>query len=135
MYIDGKRLQELVILYNAGDRSCGDEIALMLGVMAKVIMNTWQFNVDREAVIQDCVIIVWSKLGKFDENRSSFFNWATTIMLNEMRQRYKEEYNFVELKLKLLDRMVAEKGISKDDIQGWKEATKDKIRKKKKKDE
>lgn len=122
MYIDAKRFEELIALHKKKSKKKNDdELVGMFYLLATRIIKKWRFKCDREELIQCSVIVCWNKIEKFDASRGGAFNFFTTIILNEMRHLYRTEYNFNEIRYKLLDKMIKDAGLNKDEIKRYRD--------------
>jgi hypothetical protein len=81
------------------DRMVEEQLAKMFYKMAEGILDHTKFNgVDREDAIQECVIIAFEKLHRFDYKKGKAFNFFTTIMYGLLRTIYRTAWNYEELK-------------------------------------
>lgn len=55
---------------------------------------------DRKQVVVECMRICFEKVARFDRNKGKAFNYFVTIMLGHMRQMYRSQKNYKELKQK-----------------------------------
>lgn len=55
---------------------------------------------DKNDTIQECVLICWEKLPKYNQTKGKAFNFFTTITISLLRQIYRKEKNYKILKEK-----------------------------------
>jgi hypothetical protein len=56
--------------------------------------------IDPEEVLQECVTFAFEKADRFDHKKGKAFNFFTTIILGHMRQLYRSQKPYPELKQK-----------------------------------
>lgn len=115
-YVDGEEFERWVIACQRGNHKYDDDIAKALQLMARRIMKKWKFNVDWEECVQDVVIVAWTKIDKFHEGYGAAFNFFTTILINAMKQHYRVDKSYEEMKLKYLDHMIKKLKLNREDV-------------------
>lgn len=82
------------------------KLASAFYILAENIVRYAKFNlIDQDDAIQECVMISFEKVDRFDPKKGKAFNFATTINLNCLKQYYRSAKNYNELKSKYLDFM------------------------------
>lgn len=106
-YINNKDFEKLILslLDNPDDEDIKNEVTICFYLLADNIIKAFNFKlIDRDDALQEGVTVCFAKIERFDRNRGKAFNWFTTIILNHYRQLYRSAKNYMELKLKFLER-------------------------------
>jgi hypothetical protein len=82
-------------------RQAQAELCAAFYTLAENIVRYAKFSlVDPEDALQECVLIGFEKVDRFDPRRGAGFNYFTTVLLNSLRQVYRTAKNYNELKRK-----------------------------------
>ena len=85
-YIDNKRFEELILLYQKDPRKHEEELFSMFDLLIHNIVNSYGFTVDLDDAKQDCFV---------PENGKAF-NYFTTIIMNNLRLIYTKNKKYRE---------------------------------------
>ena len=105
-YIDNKRFEELILLYQEDQRKHEEELFSMFDLLVQNILVSYGFAVDLDDAKQDCFVLILKTLGKFKPENGKAFNYFTTIIMNNLRliytknKKYKEKLDAYEEMLK-----------------------------------
>ena len=101
-YIDNKRFEELILLYQEDQRKHEEELFSMFDLLIQNILVSYGFAVDLDDAKQDCFVLILKTLGKFNPENGKAFNYFTTVIMNNLRliytkkKKYKEKLNAYE---------------------------------------
>ena len=83
-----------------------DQLASAFYTLSENIVRYAKFNlIDQDDAIQDCVLVCFEKIDRFDTSKGKAFNFLTTISINSLRQLYRTSRNYNELKKKYLNHL------------------------------
>jgi hypothetical protein len=83
-----------------------NELCSAFYTLAENIVRYAKFSlIDPEDALQECVLIGFEKVDRFDPRRGAGFNYFTTVLLNSLRQVYRTSKNYNELKRKFQEYM------------------------------
>jgi hypothetical protein len=105
-YIDNKRFEELILLYQEDPRKHEEELFSMFDLLVQNILMSYGFAVDLDDAKQDCFVLILKTLGKFNPENGKAFNYFTTVIMNNLRliytknKKYKEKLDAYESMLK-----------------------------------
>lgn len=91
-----------------------DQLAKEFFILAQNIVRFTNYqSVDVDDAIQEGVYICFSRVERFDPSRGSkAFNFLTTCLIHHLRQIYRSNKNFIELKKKYCDHFIHKHGNS-----------------------
>ena len=98
-YIDNKRFEEVIRLYQKNPREHEDELVKMFDLLIENIICSFNFKLDREDAKQECFLLILKVLKNFDPEHGSAFNYFTTVIVNNLKlmftkgKRYREKIN------------------------------------------
>lgn len=112
-YLNNKTFTDTILLYRLEPEQHKDELAEMLTLLASKLVRRYRFALCApEDCIQECVLTCFAKVHRFDVSvGSKAFNFFTTVMLNHMRQMYRTEQNYLNLKIKFTEHCIETKKI------------------------
>ena len=109
-YIDNKRFEELIKMYQNDPSACEDELFQMFDMLIGNIITSFSFKLDYDDAKQECFLIILKTLKNFNRDNGSAFNYFTTIILNNLKllytkdKKYGEKINsYINLRKDLLD--------------------------------
>jgi len=109
-YIDNKRFEELIRVYQETPKECEEELFQMFDLLISNIINSFSFKLDFDDAKQECFLIILKTLKNFNKDYGTAFNYFTTIILNNLKllytkdKKYTEKINsYIDLKKDLLD--------------------------------
>lgn len=70
--------------------------------VAERVVNYFDSEIEKEDAIQECIIICWEKLPRYNRQKGVAWNFFTTISLGLLRQTYRNKKNYQELKKEFL---------------------------------
>lgn len=77
------------------------DVAVAFYTLAQNIARYRRFNfIDEDDAIQEGVMICFDKIDRFDPNKGKAFNYMTTCVQNHLKQLYRTNRNYNELKRK-----------------------------------
>jgi hypothetical protein len=83
-----------------------NELCTAFYTLGENIVRYAKFSlIDPEDALQECVLIGFEKVDRFDPRRGAGFNYFTTVLLNSLRQVYRTSKNYNELKRKFQEYM------------------------------
>ena len=98
-YIDNKRFEEVIKLYQKDTKKNEDELVRMFDLLIENIIFSFNFKLDRDDAKQECFLLVLKVLKNFDPNHGSAFNYFTTVIVNNLKlmftkaKRYNQKIN------------------------------------------
>ncbi len=98
-YIDNKRFEEVIKLYQKDPKKNEDELVRMFDLLIENIIFSFNFKLDRDDAKQECFLLVLKVLKNFDPNHGSAFNYFTTVIVNNLKlmftkaKRYNQKIN------------------------------------------
>jgi len=95
-YIDNKRFEELILLYQEDPRKHEEELFSMFDLLVQNIVNSYGFTVDLDDAKQDCFVLILKTLSKFKPENGKAFNYFTTIIMNNLRLIYTKNKKYRE---------------------------------------
>lgn len=84
-YVNNAELELLWVACQAGDKEAERRLLTALYLIGKRLFRRYKFRIPAADVSADAVAECWMKLGRFDPERGTFFNFATVVMLNRAR--------------------------------------------------
>ena len=94
-YIDNKRFEELILLYQKDPRKHEEELFSMFDLLIHNIVNSYGFTVDLDDAKQDCFVLILKTLNKFKPENGKAFNYFTTIIMNNLRLIYTKNKKYL----------------------------------------
>ncbi len=77
------------------------ELAHAFYILSENIVRYAKFDlIDPDDAVQECVMICFEKIDRFDPSKGKAFNYLTTCNMNALRQLYRGARNYGELKKK-----------------------------------
>ena len=104
-YIDNKRFEEIIPLYLQTPREYEDELMGLFDLLISNIIESFNFNIDKEDAKQECFLLILKTLKNFQPSKGSAFNYFTTVIVNNLKllytknKKYEKKINeYMELK-------------------------------------
>jgi Sigma-70 region 2 len=81
----------------------GNDLAIAFDLLARNIIKSanWKL-VDQDDAIQDCVLLAFEKVMRFDPERGAAFNYFSTVQWNRLKQSYRSGVNYLKLKERVI---------------------------------
>ena len=95
-YIDNKRFEEVIFLFQEDQKAHEDELVEMFDVLITSICDSFRFKVDKEDAKQICFLRVLNTLPRFNKEKGSAFNYFTTVIINELKLVYTKNKKYNE---------------------------------------
>lgn len=86
-YIDNKKFEEVIIQYQK-DKSTEAELVEMLDKLVSTIILSFNFDLDLDDAKQDCFLLIFRNIHKFNPANGAAFNFFTTMILNHLKLVY-----------------------------------------------
>ena len=99
--ITNEELESIVIQYKdcPGDIAANNKLADAFYRLAEKVVDYIKFPLlDKDDAKQECVLLGFQKIDRYDPTKGRAFNFFTTIMLGHLRPIYRAARNFQELK-------------------------------------
>lgn len=84
-YIDNNKFEALALEYISGDLSRQDELFNLIHLLINRIMMGYNFKIEKEDAVQECFLLIIKVLKNFHPSKGKFFNYCTTVILNNLR--------------------------------------------------
>ena len=95
-YIDNKKFEELIVLYQKDPDTYGNELFILFDLLVTNVMDSFSFQVDKDDAKQECFVLILKTLRNFDSTKGSAFNFFTTIIVNNLKLIYTKNKKYVE---------------------------------------
>lgn len=91
-------------MFNVNPEPYKDELGRCLMLLAENIVKTFRFQgLEESDMISECVVIVLTKIHRFNPEYGHAFNYCTTVMLNHLRQMYRKQVSEYDRKVRLYE--------------------------------
>lgn len=95
-YIDNKRFEEVILLYNEDPRTHEEELIKLFDILISNIIEGFKFAVDKEDAKQDCYFLIFKTLKNFKGSKGTAFNYFTTVIINNLKLIYTKNKKYKE---------------------------------------
>lgn len=95
-YINNKRFEEVIQLYQENPSDYENELVKMFDILISNIIASFNFTVDHEDAKQECYLLIFKTLNNFNKDAGSAFNYFTTVILNNLKLIYSKNKKYLE---------------------------------------
>lgn len=102
-YLDNKEFERCIVAYREqpDNKERQNALAVQFYLLATNIVKGFKFaRVEPEDAIQDCVMLCFAKIHRFDPSKGKAFNFCTTMIMNQCKQEYRSAQRRDENKIK-----------------------------------
>ena len=94
-YIDNKRFEEIILLYQQDPETYEDDLVSLFDLLITNIIESFRFKVDPDDAKQECFALVLKTVKNFKPRKGTAFNYFTTIVVNNLKLMYtkNKKYN------------------------------------------
>lgn len=104
-YIDNKRFESVISLYQQDPPAHEEELVEMFDVLITNIISSFNFDVEEDDAKQDCFLLIMKALPNFKKESGSAFNYFTTVIVNNLRLIYSKNKKYWEKLQEYEDRL------------------------------
>lgn len=101
-WLNNRPLEKIIANHKLNDNE-SHYLAKHFYKLAERVCNYFPQVGDRDDAIQECMMVAWQKMNRYDPQKGKAVNFFTTIMLGHLRQIYRSAKNYEELKRKYLN--------------------------------
>jgi DNA-directed RNA polymerase specialized sigma subunit len=95
-YIDNKRFEEIILLYQQGPKDYEEELVCLFDLLITNIIDSFKFKVDPDDAKQECFTLVLKTVKNFKPKKGSAFNYFTTIIVNNLKLQYTRDKKYTK---------------------------------------
>ena len=94
-YIDNKRFEEIILLYQQDPKTHEDDLVSLFDLLITNIIESFRFKVDPDDAKQECFALILKTVKNFKPRKGTAFNYFTTIIVNNLKLMYtrNKKYN------------------------------------------
>ena len=103
-YIDNKRFEEIIILYQQEPEKYEDDLVSLFDLLINNIIDSFRFKVDPDDAKQECFALVLKTVKNFKPRKGTAFNYFTTIIVNNLKLLYTRDKKYKQKIENYIDR-------------------------------